>query len=82
MVSVPAADDPALRPLRAAAWGWLAAAIIGVTALLVWQAVSAGGAPDPAAASSPVTAFFDISVLVFREGLECILVFLQDSMVL
>ena len=74
MVCSPTANDPTTRPLRAAAWGWLAAAILGVTGLLVWQAVSAGGAPDPTVASSPVTALFDIGVLVFREGLECILV--------
>jgi high-affinity iron transporter len=49
-----------------------AAFIIGV---LVWQGIIAAGAPDPTKphTSSPV-AVFDIAVLVFREGLECVLV--------
>jgi high-affinity iron transporter len=46
-----------------------------VVALLVWQALAAGGAPDPlAAGATPAAAVFDIGVLVFREGLECVLV--------
>jgi high-affinity iron transporter len=49
-----------------------AAAVAGV---LVWQAVTASGAPDPAAAhTSAAVAVFDVGVLTFREGLECILV--------
>ena len=68
-------DRPVVRPLSAAAWLWLAAAMVGVTGLMVWQAVTAAGAPDPIGpTTSPVTALFDIGVLVFREGLECILV--------
>jgi high-affinity iron transporter len=46
-----------------------------VTAALVWQGIIAHGAPDP---TLPHTSFavasLDIAVLVFREGLECILV--------
>lgn len=46
-----------------------------VLALLIWQAVTASGTPDPTTSSrSPVTATLDIAVLVFREGLESILV--------
>src|SRR5881628_45454 len=46
-----------------------------VVAMLVWQGVSAQGAPDPTRPNtSPTVAFLDIGVLVFREGLECILV--------
>ncbi|HVF72016.1 MAG TPA: FTR1 family protein [Chthoniobacterales bacterium] len=53
--------------------GVLAAAI--VIAVLVWQGVAEQGAPDPMRPNtSPTVAFLDISVLVFREGLECILV--------
>jgi high-affinity iron transporter len=49
--------------------------ISAVAALLIWQALSAGGNPDPLAArSDPTVAILDIGVLVFREGLECILV--------
>ena len=49
-----------------------AAAVIGI---LIWQAVAEQGAPDPMRpnTSRPV-ACLDIGVLVFREGLECILV--------
>jgi high-affinity iron transporter len=46
-----------------------------VVAMLVWQGVTAHGAPDPMRANtSPTVAFLDIGILVFREGLECILV--------
>src|SRR3954464_2602761 len=50
-------------------------AAIAVIAVLVWQGVSAHGAPDPAQPNTnPTVAIFDIGGLVFREGLECILV--------
>src|SRR3954466_3302347 len=46
-----------------------------VVAMLIWQAVTAQGAPDPLRPdTSSTVAFLDIGVLVFREGLECILV--------
>jgi len=46
-----------------------------VAAVLIWQGVSAGGSPDPTQpGTSLAVAVFDIAVLVFREGLECILV--------
>ncbi|MBV9672924.1 MAG: hypothetical protein JO076_08895, partial [Verrucomicrobia bacterium] len=49
-----------------------AAVVLGV---LVWQGITAAGAPDPTAPhTSSTRAIFDIGVLVFREGLECILV--------
>ena len=52
----------------------LAAAAV-VLAMIVWQGITAHGAPDPAQTNtSPTVAFLDIGVLVFREGLECILV--------
>ena len=52
---------------------WVAA--ICVLAIIVWQGVTAHGAPDPTQPNtSPTVAFLDIGVLVFREGLECILV--------
>ena len=51
----------------------LAAAV--VIAILVWQGVTEQGAPDPMRPNaSPTVACLDIGVLVFREGLECILV--------
>lgn len=50
-------------------------AAIAVIAVLVWQGVAAHGAPDPTQPNTkPTVAIFDIGVLVFREGLECILV--------
>src|SRR5437762_1664110 len=46
-----------------------------VVTMLVWQAVTTHGAPDPMRPNtSPTVAFLDIGILVFREGLECILV--------
>src|SRR3989442_10526933 len=50
-------------------------AAIAVIAMLIWQGVTAHGAPDPMQPdTSPTVAFLDIGILVFREGLECILV--------
>ena len=51
----------------------LAAALILI--VLGWQVVISGGAPDPSMPDTPHgSAILDIGVLVFREGLECILV--------
>src|ERR1043166_1761884 len=51
------------------------AAAAFVASMLIWQAVTAEGAPDPLRPNtSPTVAFLDIGILVFREGLECILV--------
>jgi high-affinity iron transporter len=48
---------------------------LAVAAVLVWQGITASGSPDPTTPdSSRVSATLDIAVLVFREGLECILV--------
>src|SRR5216117_3370548 len=53
----------------------VAAAALFVIAMLVWQGMAAHGAPDPTQSNTtPTVAFLDIGVLVFREGLECILV--------
>src|SRR5207248_3380656 len=54
--------------------GILAIALF-VVAMLVWQGITAQGAPDPMRPNtSPTVAFLDIGILVFREGFECILV--------
>lgn len=46
-----------------------------VAGLLIWQGIAAGGTPDPTATGTTrYAAMFDIAVLVFREGLECVLV--------
>ena len=53
----------------------LAIAAAGVLAVLFWQGTAVHGAPDPLQPrTSPTVAALDIAVLVFREGLECILV--------
>jgi high-affinity iron transporter len=50
-------------------------AALCVVAMLVWQGITAHGAPDPTRPNtSPTVAFLDIGILVFRGGLECILV--------
>jgi high-affinity iron transporter len=51
------------------------AAALCVVAFVIWQAVAVHGAPDPLKPRTTATvAILDIAVLVFREGLECILV--------
>jgi high-affinity iron transporter len=65
----------ARRPWPAwAKFAFIFAAVL-VMAVLVWQGVAAHGVPDPTKEqTSSASAFLDIGVLVFREGLECILV--------
>lgn len=54
--------------------GVITAAFI-VISVLVWQAITAGGDPDPLAEGiSPTAAVMNTGVVVFREGLEAILV--------
>ena len=57
---------------------WSGALALGgalVVTLLVWQAFARGGNPDPLISGARgQSAIVDISILVFREGLECILV--------
>jgi len=58
--------------LTRAAIGVATVVVLGV---LLWQATVAGGVPNPTAPNTPLgSAVVDIGVLVFREGLECILV--------
>jgi high-affinity iron transporter len=46
-----------------------------IAALLVWQGVTAAGNPDPTVAhTNPLVAVLDIAALVFREGIECVVV--------
>jgi high-affinity iron transporter len=63
------------RLLRRTAWSAVAAAAIGV---LAWKAVTApGGVPDPTATDTHLShgaVVVDSGLLVFREGLEAILV--------
>jgi high-affinity iron transporter len=72
--------DPSLSAPATKRWtvGWglfAAAALALVVALFVWAGLTSAGAPDPTESSlSPSVALVDIGVLVFREGLECVLV--------
>ena len=74
-----ATPDPVAPPRSKFARSAFVAAILimalCVLCAMVWQGVTAQGSPDPTKANtSPTVAVFDIGVLVFREGLECILV--------
>ncbi|MGA2231558.1 MAG: FTR1 family protein [Tepidisphaeraceae bacterium] len=79
------ASDQMLTPLvtgrlkrSSIRWAWysaVAAAALLVVSLLVWQGVTAQGNPDPTVAGMSKTAVvMDTGILVFREGLEAILV--------
>ncbi len=68
-------------PARAERPSWrawpvfLTLSLLAVAAILIWQGITAGGSPDPTTPNTSRTAAaLDIAVLVFREGLECILV--------
>jgi high-affinity iron transporter len=53
----------------------LVAGALIVAGILTWQGITAAGNPDPTVPhTSAGVAVLDIGVLVFREGLECILV--------
>lgn len=72
-----ARDDSSVAMVRVPPLGWAAigAGALLVAAVMAWQALAAGGAPDPTAQHlSPTTAALESAVLVFREGLEAILV--------
>jgi high-affinity iron transporter len=46
-----------------------------VVAAILWQAIASSGNPNPLVpGTGSLAALFDISILVFREGLECVLV--------
>src|ERR1700719_4056911 len=62
-------------PLHATLYIGLLVAAIFVIALMTWQGVTAHGMHDPTQPDTTSTvASVDIGVLVFREGLECVLV--------
>src|SRR4051812_7014610 len=66
------------RPIvsvRTALYGLLAVAAAVVLGSLVWQGITASGAPDPTASHlSHHAVVLNTALLVFREGLEAILV--------
>ncbi len=63
------------KPWRIFLGAGISIAALAVIAILIWQGIFAQGAPDPTQPNTSKTvAALDIGVLVFREGLECILV--------
>jgi len=61
-----------LRPVHKVLLLFAALVVLG---LMTWQGLTTGGSPDPTRANtSRSVAVLDIGILVFREGLECILV--------
>jgi high-affinity iron transporter len=63
------------KPWRIFLGAGISIAALSVIAILVWQGIFAQGSPDPNQPNTSKTvAALDIGVLVFREGLECILV--------
>ncbi|HTK09031.1 MAG TPA: FTR1 family protein [Ktedonobacteraceae bacterium] len=55
--------------------GGLICAALVIAVLLVWQGVVAAGTPDPTTPHlSPLVAVLDIASLVFREGIECVVI--------
>ena len=65
---------PARRIRRVGVLTFAVAAALLLT-VLVWQGITSSGNPNPAAPQTTSSAaVLDIGVLVFREGLECILV--------
>src|ERR1700683_3351647 len=71
VVGVPAGP----RALRHVWTASVIALAVMIVAVMVWQAFTAHGNPDPTVPGiSPTAAVMDTGVLVFREGLEAILV--------
>jgi high-affinity iron transporter len=74
-MTMSAADSTKRRSLSPFALAGLAAGVLLVTAVLVWAGVTQAGLPDPTLPNtSAPTAILNIALLVFREGLECVLV--------
>lgn len=63
------------HPVRFGLRALLTLAVLCVVVVLVWQGISASGNPDPTTSHlDHNAAILDTGILVFREGLECILV--------
>jgi high-affinity iron transporter len=64
-----------LSPSRLLVRAALGVAAILIVIMLIWQGITAAGNPSPAAERpGSLAGILDIAVLVFREGLECVLV--------
>ena len=71
-LDLPSGASNVVKPILPGLLALGAAIVVGI---LCWQAITDHGAPDPTQPhTSPTVAFLNIGVLVFREGLECILV--------
>ncbi len=70
------AARPQVSPRRhTLRWAALILAALAVAGILAWQAITAAGNPNPVAERpGSLAGVADIGVLVFREGLECVLV--------
>src|SRR6476646_2285882 len=74
-MSMTAADSSKRHSLSPLAIAGLATGALLVTAALIWTGVTQAGSPDPTLPNtSAPTAILNIALLVFREGLECVLV--------
>jgi len=61
--------------MRIFKWASLGAVLLAALGILLWQGLTGSGRPDPLLAKpGSVASVLDIGVLVFREGLECILI--------
>jgi high-affinity iron transporter len=74
-MTMSAVDSTKRRSLSPLAIAALATGALLVTAILIWAGVTRAGLPDPTLHNtSAPTATLNIALLVFREGLECVLV--------
>jgi high-affinity iron transporter len=63
------------KPVKVGLRSLLVLAALCIVGILVWQGITASGNPDPTASHiDHNAAILDTGILVFREGLECILV--------
>lgn len=61
--------------MKYASWTFVSLATALLIAVLIWEGITSYGSPDPTAPrTTELAAVLDIGVLVFREGLECVLV--------
>jgi high-affinity iron transporter len=66
---------PKPKPLSSWARAVLLISVLSVVAVMIWTVLTSAGTPDPTTrGANTAAAILDIGVLVFREGLECILV--------
>jgi high-affinity iron transporter len=79
-MSISTRSENASLSIEPRSWRWLiylvvALGVLPVVGILIWQGVTSHGNPDPTTPhTSYLSAILDIAVLVFREGLESILV--------